>query len=304
MAWTVADVPSQDGKIAVITGGTGGLGLETALVLAKAGADVVLTGRNDTKGQAALEKLRAAVPGAKVRYETLDLANLASVAEFARRFAETDDTIDLLINNAGVMALPSRQTTADGFEMQFGTNYLGHYALTGRLLPRLRAGNARVVNLSSLAHRTGFIQFGDLQGERLYSAWKAYNQSKLAMLMFALELQRRSAAAGWNLTSVAAHPGWARTELFANGPGNAGLFGFATQFAAPFLSQSASDGALPILYAATSPQAKPGGYYGPSGLSELRGPPAGAMVMPQARDAGTAARLWDESAKLTGVSFA
>jgi NAD(P)-dependent dehydrogenase (short-subunit alcohol dehydrogenase family) len=201
------------------------------------------------------------------------------------------------------MALPTRQTTADGLEMQFGTNYLGHYALTAQLLPLLRrARQPRVVSLSSIAHRTGFIQFSDLQGERFYSPWKAYNQSKLAMLMFALELQRRSDAAGWNLMSNASHPGWARTDLFANGPGF-GLISFATQLAAPLFSQSAESGALPTLFAATSPQAEGGGYYGPNGLNELRGPPAPAWIMPQARDKAAAGKLWDVSQQLTGVSF-
>ncbi len=209
--WTVADIPAQGGKLAVVTGATGGLGYQTAMRLAQAGAEVVLTGRNEAKGFEAISKIRDQFPDAKIRFEVLDLANLGSVADFARRFAATHLSLDLLINNAGVMALPTRQTTADGFEMQFGTTYLGHYALTARLLARLRsARQPRVVNLSSIAHRTGFIQFSDLQGERLYSPWKAYNQSKLAMLMFALELQRRGDAAGWNLISNAAHPGWAR----------------------------------------------------------------------------------------------
>ena len=211
-------------------------------------------------------------------------------------------SLDLLINNAGVMALPRRQTTADGFEMQFGTNHLGHFALTARLLPLLRrASRPRVVSLSSLAHRTGRIDFDDLQGARVYSPWKAYGQSKLATLMFALELQRRSDAAGWNLISNAAHPGFARTNLFTSGPG--GLVSLASGFAAPLFGHSAADGARPILFAATSPEAKPGGYYGPGGFGELRGRPAAALIMPQARDATAAARLWDVSGKLTSASF-
>ncbi|HXO73496.1 MAG TPA: oxidoreductase [Bradyrhizobium sp.] len=300
--WTVADIPTQQGKLAVVTGATGGLGYQTAMRLAQAGAEVVLTGRNEAKGHEAISKIRNQFPAAKINFEALDLANLASVAGFARRFAAAHSSLDLLVNNAGVMALPTRQTTADGFEMQFGTNYLGHYALTARLLPQLRsARQPRVVSLSSIAHRTGFIQFSDLQGERLYSPWKAYNQSKLAMLMFALELQRRSDAAGWNLISNAAHPGWARTDLFANV--GSGLLAFASGLAAPLFSQSAESGALSTLFAATSPQAKGGGYYGPNGLSELKGPPAPAWIMPQARDKAGAARLWEVSQQLTGVSF-
>jgi NAD(P)-dependent dehydrogenase (short-subunit alcohol dehydrogenase family) len=301
---TIADIPPQRGKLAVITGATGGLGYQTALGLAQAEAEIVLTGRNDAKGREAISKIRRQLPDARISFEALDLANLASVADFAQRFATAHASLDLLINNAGVMALPTRQITADGFEMQFGTNYLGHYALTAQLLPLLRsaAHQPRVVNLSSIAHRTGFIDFSDLQGERLYSPWKAYNQSKLAMLMFALELQRRSDAAGWNLMSNASHPGWARTDLFANGPGF-GLISLASQFAAPLFSQSAESGALPTLFAATSPQAEGGGYYGPNGLNELKGPPAPARIMPQARDKAGAGKLWDVSQQLTGVSF-
>jgi NAD(P)-dependent dehydrogenase (short-subunit alcohol dehydrogenase family) len=302
--WTTADIPPQDGKTAVVTGATGGLGFETALALAGAGASVVLTGRNDAKGRQALDGIRARFPDARIAYETLDLASLASVADFAARFAASYAALDLLINNAGVMALPTRQTTADGFEMQFGTNYLGHYALTARLLPRLRHGKQpRVVNLSSIAHRTGAIDFDDLQGARAYRRWKAYSQSKLAMLMFALELQRRSDAAGWGLMSNAAHPGIARTDLIANGPGDKGLVRLLTTLVRPHVSHSAAEGALPTLFAATSPQAKAGGYYGPNWFYELKGPPVPAKIMPQATDAAVAARLWDISAALTGVSF-
>jgi len=296
-----AEIPSQLGRTAVVTGATGGLGYETALALAKAGSDVILTGRDDQKGRSVIERIGREVTGAKVSYEHLDLASLASVADFAQRM-HARQSLDLLINNAGVMALPRRQTTADGFEMQFGTNHLGHFALTARLMPLLRrASGPRVVSVSSLAHRTGFIDFDDLQGERRYSPWKAYGQSKLACLMFALELQRRSDAAGWKLISIAAHPGFARTNLFSSGPG--GLLSMATDVAAPFFGHSAADGARPILFAATSPEAKPGSYYGPGGFSELRGSPARALIMPQARDTAAAARLWEVSAKLTGTSL-
>jgi NAD(P)-dependent dehydrogenase (short-subunit alcohol dehydrogenase family) len=302
--WSTADIPSQDGKTAVITGATGGLGYQTALALAGAGAAVVLTGRNDAKGQDAIQRIRGQFPNAKISYETLDLASLASVAGFAARFAAAHASLDLLINNAGVMALPKRQTTADGFEMQFGTNYLGHYALTAHLLPLLRRGNQpRVVNLSSLAHRSGAIDFDDLQGAKSYNPFKAYCQSKLAMLMFALELERRSNAAGWGLLSNAAHPGYALTDLIANGPGTRGLLGQLGKILQPFASQSAAEGALPTLFAATSPEAQPGGYYGPNWFYELKGPPEPAKIMPQAKDAAAAARLWDISAALTCASF-
>jgi NAD(P)-dependent dehydrogenase (short-subunit alcohol dehydrogenase family) len=299
--WTTADIPPQNGRTAVVTGATGGLGYETALALAGAGATVVLTGRNDAKGRRALQQIRAQFPNADIDYETLDLANLASVADFAARFSASHASLDLLVNNAGVMALPTRQTTADGFEMQFGTNYLGHYALTAHLLPLLRRGDRpRVVNLSSLAHRWGAIDFDDLQGLRSYGPAKAHSQSKLAMLVFALELQRRSNAAGWGLMSNAAHPGYARTDLITNGPGARGVLSQINKLLGPLISHSACEGALPTLFA---PEAKAAGYYGPNWFYELKGPPEPAKIMPQAKDVAVAARLWDVSAALTGVSF-
>ncbi|MES2027549.1 MAG: SDR family oxidoreductase [Pseudomonadota bacterium] len=301
--WTTKNIPALEGKLAVVTGAAGGLGFETAVALAAAGAEVVLTGRNDAKGAQALDAVCARVPNALISYQHLDLASLTSVADFARRFDALHGSLDLLINNAGVMALPARRTTADGFEMQFGTNYLGHYALTARLLPALRRSQAaRVVNLSSLAHRSGIIDFDDLQGATFYKPWKAYQQSKLAMLIFAIELQRRSDAAGWGLMSNAAHPGYALTDLVPNGPGSGGLMGLGSWLSRP-LSHSAANGALPTLFAATSPHAQKAGYYGPSGFYELKGPPAAAKIMPRAKDAAVAARLWDVSAELTCVSF-
>jgi len=302
--WTTAHIPSLSGKTVVVTGATGGLGYETAMALAGAGAIVILTGRDDAKGLRAIEGICERFPDALIAYEHLDLASLSSVADFARRFAADNERLDLLVNNAGVMALPKRQQTEDGFEMQLGTNYLGHYALTARLLPQLRrAGAPRIVNLSSLAHRSGAINFDDLQDKHSYRPWRAYCQSKLAMLMFALELQRRSLAAGWGLTSVAAHPGYARTDLIANGPGTNTVQGRVGRLLQPWISQSAAEGALPTLFAATSPDAEPGGYYGPNGFYELKGSPGPARIMPQARDLAAAAMLWDASATLTGVSF-
>lgn len=302
--WTTADLPLLSGKTVIVTGATGGLGYETAMALAGAGAIVILTGRDDAKGLRAIEGICERFPDALIAYEHLDLASLSSVADFARRFAADNERLDLLVNNAGVMALPKRQQTEDGFEMQLGTNYLGHYALTARLLPQLRrAGAPRIVNLSSLAHRSGAINFDDLQGKHSYRPWRAYCQSKLAMLMFALELQRRSLAAGWGLTSVAAHPGYARTGLIANGPGANTVQGRVGRLLQPWISQSAAEGALPTLFAATSPDVEPGGYYGPNGFYELKGSPGPARIMPQARDLAAAAMLWDASATLTGVSF-
>jgi NAD(P)-dependent dehydrogenase (short-subunit alcohol dehydrogenase family) len=301
--WSVRDIPAQNGRFAVVTG-TGGLGYETALALARAGAELVLAGRNAAKGAASVAAIQAAVPGARIGFEALDLASLASVQAFADRMLGERGQIDVLINNAGVMAPPRRQVTQDGFELQFGTNYLGHFALTARLLPLLRkAGGARVVELSSLAHRTGFINFSDLQWERSYRPWGAYGQSKLAMLMFALELQRRSDAGGWELISNAAHPGFSRTELIANGPGTGGLVMKLGEVFQPLISQNAAEGALPTLYAATSPDAKGGAYYGPDGFYELKGAPKVARIMPQASDKAACARLWEISETLTGVSM-
>jgi NAD(P)-dependent dehydrogenase (short-subunit alcohol dehydrogenase family) len=304
MTWTTNDIPDLSGRLAIITGATGGLGLETALVLAGKGAEVVLAARNPAKGAEAERLIRSRHPDAAVRFELLDLASLASVRAFAERYLATGRPIDILIDNAGVMALPTRQTTVDGFEMQFGTNYLSHFALVGRLLPLLIGAKARVVQLSSVAHRSGHIRLGDLNYQTHYSPWPVYQQSKLAMLMFALELQRRSDAHGWGLTSVAAHPGFARTDLIANGhAGKPGLFARGARLLEAVLSHSAADGALPILMAATLPDPTPGGYYGPTGFQEMKGPPGVAAIKRQAKDADVARGLWAESERLTGVTY-
>lgn len=304
MTWTTNDIPDLSGRLAIITGATGGLGLETALVLAGKGAEVVLAARNPAKGAEAERLIRSRHPDAAVRFELLDLASLASVRAFAERYLATGRPIDILIDNAGVMALPTRQTTVDGFEMQFGTNYLSHFALVGRLLPFLIAAKARVVQLSSVAHRSGHIRLDDLNYQTHYSPWPVYQQSKLAMLIFALELQRRSDAHGWGLTSVAAHPGFARTDLIANGhAGKPGLFARGARLLEAVLSHSAADGALPILMAATLPDPTPGGYYGPTGFQEMKGPPGVAGIKRQAKDGDAARRLWSESERLTGVTY-
>jgi NAD(P)-dependent dehydrogenase (short-subunit alcohol dehydrogenase family) len=303
--WTTADIPPQAGRRAVVTG-TGGLGYETALALAAAGADVVLAGRSETKGRGSVVRILNLHPHATIAFERLDLASLASIASFAEQMEALGRPIDLLVNNAGVMAPPQRQTTLDGFELQFGTNHLGHFALTGRLLPLLRAANApRVTTVSSGAHHTGRIDFDDLQWRKRYQPWPAYSRSKLANLLFAFELQRRSDAAGWGLMSDAAHPGYARTDLIANGPGLDSMMSrIGGALIAPFASQTASAGALPQLFAATSPDAKPAGYYGPSRLFELVGPPAPARIAAAAQDQIVAKHLWDVSEALTGVKFA
>jgi NAD(P)-dependent dehydrogenase (short-subunit alcohol dehydrogenase family) len=303
--WTADDVPQQEGRRAVVTG-TGGLGYETALVLAQHGAEVILAGRSERKGREAVRRILDGVPGVSVRFELLDLADLASVTAFSNRLLAADRPLDLLINNAGVMTPPKRQTTIDGFELQFGTNYLGHFSLAAQLLPLLRRSRApRVVQVSSGAHRLGgAIHFGDLQWQRAYKPWGAYAQSKLAMLMFALELQRRSDSAGWGVLSNAAHPGYARTDLIANGPGaDAFLTKVNNLLVRPFLSQSAADGALPVLFAATSPEAKGAGYYGPTGRFELIGAPGPAVIGAHAKDLAVAKRLWEISEDLTGVRW-
>jgi len=302
-AWTRNDMPSQAGQRAIITGATGGLGFEAALALAQAGSAVVLAARDPAKGADALGRLRAACPGADVHFARLDLASLASVRAFAQTEIDRGRPLDLLINNAGVMALPTRRVTEDGFEMQMGTNYLGHVALTAALLPALRAAPApRVVSLSSLAHRGAHIKERDLQAAKRYTPWGAYGQSKLAMLMFALTLERQSAAHGWGIASNAAHPGLATTDLFTSGPGRRGIGNRLMQRALPFFGHNAASGVLPVLYAATAPEAAGGGgYYGPAGWFEIKGPPAKARVASAAADTAAGARLWRQATALTGA---
>ena len=302
--WTTKDIPDQSGRLAIVTGATGGLGLKTALALAGAGAEVILAGRNPAKGDAAEAAIRNRHPGAHVRFEIVDLASLASVAAFAGRLLVAARPIDILVNNAGVMALAKREVTDDGFERQFGTNYLSHFALTGRLLPLLVAAKARVVQLSSIAHRRGAIRLEDLNYQHGYKAWPVYGQSKLAMLMFAIELDRRSRAQGWELTSVSAHPGIATTDLLANGPGASSSFvSWVSNLATRLIGHSAAQGALPQLMAATMPGVTGGQYFGPQGWQEMKGPPGLAKIEPQALDADVAAQLWVASETLTGVVF-
>ncbi|MET3395820.1 NAD(P)-dependent dehydrogenase (short-subunit alcohol dehydrogenase family) [Variovorax sp. 1140] len=255
--WKASDIPSQHGRTAVVTG-TGGLGFQDALALARAGANVIIAGRNPSRGAAAVNQIREEVPGADVVFGLLDLASLNSVRSFVQGLRSSRSSLDLLINNAAVMTPPQRQSTVDGFELQFGTNYLGHFALTAQLLPLLRKGNqARVVTLSSIAARNGVIDFDDLQAQRVYKPMRAYSQSKLACLMFALELQRRSDAAGWGIQSIAAHPGISRTDLLPNGAGAWSVAGMLRRFMW-FLFQPAEQGALPTLFGATSPQVRGG----------------------------------------------
>lgn len=301
--WTAANIPLQHGRSAIVTG-TGGLGYEDALALARAGAKVVIAGRNPATGAAAVAAIKNIVPDAQIRFGLVDLANLSSVAEFAVQITREQDSLDLLINNAGVMTPPQRCETSDGFELQFGTNYLGHFALTAHLLPLLKAGRKpRVVTLGSLAARGGAINFDDLQAERSYRPMQVYAQSKLACVMFALELRRRSDAAGWGIESIGAHPGLSRTGLLYNAPGRPPFTIFVLRRLFRLLFQSAAQGALPTLFAATDPAARDGAYYGPDGLGGARGHPAEEKPPKQALDTAVAARLWKTSLELTGVTF-
>jgi NAD(P)-dependent dehydrogenase (short-subunit alcohol dehydrogenase family) len=291
----VANVPDLSGKLAVVTGSNSGLGFGLARRLSATGADVVMAIRNRAKGEAAIDEIRATVPDARLTIKPLDLSSLANVAALGEQLNAEGRPIDILINNAGVMTPPKRDTTADGFELQFGSNHLGHFALTAHLLPLLRAaGGARVVSLSSIAARqSGRIHFDDLQFDKSYAAMQAYGQSKLAVLMFARELDRRSRDAGWGIVSAAAHPGLTKTNLQISGPS-----------LAPFLWQEIDEGILPTLYAATSPQAEGGGYYGPGGIYEAAGGGvAPAKIPARARDEAASQRLWDISEQLTGTNY-
>jgi len=302
--WTAEQIPSQAGKTALITGANSGIGYQTALELARHGAHVLLGCRNEAKGQAALERLRREAPGASAEVVQLDMASLASIRAFAAAFLGRGIALDLLINNAGVMALPKRELTEDGFERQFGTNHLGHFALTGLLLPALLAAPApRVVTVASLAHRTGKIEFDNLQRERGYEGWDAYNASKLANILFAKELDRRARAAHSRLLSVAVHPGVSTTSIFENGPGTTNLKAIMVKLLAPVLMQNDEAGALPTLYAATSPAAHGGEYIGPDGFGELKGSPVVVQPRPQALDVAVGERLWAVSEELTGVHY-
>ena len=301
--WTAANISHRNDGLAVITGSTEGMGFEDALALSTAGWNVIVMGRNAQKGADAIAKIHQINPNAKVSFEKIDLADLSSIKTFASKMISKGNSIDLLINNAGVMTPPKRLETTDGFELQFGTNHLGHFALTAQLLPLLRkSNNARVVTVSSIANRSGAINFDDLQSAYSYVPGKAYSQAKLANLMFALELQRQSDKNNWGITSIAAHPGVSRTNLLITGAGKWSGQGIARTFL-PFLFQPSSQGALPTLYAATSPDAKGGFYYGPNKMSETRGFPAIAKIPTQALDKNVSLKLWEVSQVLARVEF-
>ena len=302
--WTTANIPAQAGRRVLITGANSGIGFETALALARQGAELILPARTQAKADDAAARIREQVPNAQLHTEILDLAVLASVHAFARRVMERfpSQSLDLLINNAGVMALPAREITADGFERQFATNYLGPFALTALLLPSMKQkAGSRVVTVSSAASNQGKIEFDNLQSERVYKPMQAYSQSKLADLIFARELQRRLKTVWSPILSTAAHPGYAVTNLQAD---HLPLWMKMTlAVMKPILSQDAAHGALPTLYAAVAAEAVAGGYYGPDGFMEAKGYPTAAPIPKSALDETVAKRLWLESECLTRVKF-
>jgi len=299
--WGFPDMPDMSGRKVLITGANTGLGFAAARALAGKGACIVMGCRSIDKGRQARGQIVSDTPKADIRVEQLDVSDLQSVRGFAERELARGERLDILINNAGVMAVP-KQLSADGFEIQLVTNHLGHFALAGLLMPRLLAApNGRVVAVSSIAARSGRIDFDDLMGERRYDPWRAYNQSKLANLMFALELQRRLARQGVTLMAAVVHPGASLTNLFAS-PGSTFVKRVLSPVMRPFF-QPVEAGVLPILYAATAPDIKPGGYYGPANLNEMKGPPAPARVPAQASDEIVARRLWAVSEQLTGVVY-
>jgi NAD(P)-dependent dehydrogenase (short-subunit alcohol dehydrogenase family) len=301
--WTPQQMPTQQGRLAIVTGANSGIGYQTARYLSRAGATVILACRNRGKGDAARAKIVSENSAAKVEARVLDVADLDSVRSFAGEFVNEGRPLDLLINNAGVMAIPERRTTRQGFEMQFGTNHLGHFALTGLLLPAfLHQPNSRVVTVSSIAHKGGKLNFDDLNAERSYDPRGAYQQSKLANLVFGLEFDRRLRSRSAETASLIAHPGVAVTNIVSNGMGT-GMKGRIVGALLTLLAQSDDRGAWPLLYAATSPQAHGGGYYGPDGIAEIKGTPVEVKPKPHALDPAAGKRLWEVSETLTGVRY-
>ncbi|RLB50088.1 MAG: short-chain dehydrogenase [Deltaproteobacteria bacterium] len=303
--WNLDQVPDLSGRVMIVTGANSGIGYEAALAFAKRKADVILACRHQDKAKAAADRIQNEAPTARLELIPLDLSDLSSVQAFALSFREGHSRLNGLINNAGVMALPQR-TTTDGFEMQLGTNHLGHFALTGRLLDLLLAApGSRVVNVSSIAHKFGKIRFHDLQSEKSYSKWGAYGQSKLANLLFTHELDRRLKDAGNGTISVACHPGWAATNLQEAGPRMEGskLMERLSAWGNSMLAQDAAAGALPTIFATVEPL-RGGEYVGPTRFMGWHGPPEIVEPLSKARDPKVAARLWEESEQLTGVRYA
>jgi protochlorophyllide reductase len=303
--WTTADIPDLHGYTVLVTGANSGLGLETTRALAAKGAHVVMACRNLEKGRTALSSLEESIPGASLELVQLDLASLAGVRDFAERFQAQHRQLHLLFNNAGVMAIPYRKTP-DGFEWQFGTNYLGHFALTGLLMPTLLATpKSRVISTSSTAQMMGKIELDNLNSERSYSRWSAYGTSKLANVMFAFELQRRLSRAGVETISACAHPGISSTNLQTTSTTeSAAAIERLMYFFFGGVFQSAAMGALPQLYAATSPSISGGEYIGPSGLLQIAGYPRKVQAVKRAYDEQVAAKLWEVSVEMTGVDYA
>ncbi len=300
-SWRTEDIPDQSGRTAVVTGANSGLGLATTRELARRGARVIMACRSTDKGESAASDIRRAAPEAKLDVRPLDLGSLESIQAFANDLDLEAGKLDLLINNAGIMMTP-QQTTHDGFELQLGTNHLGHFALTGLLLDAVQSAEAgRVVTLSSIEHKSGHIEFDDLQSEDGYAPRKAYRQSKLANAIFGVELDRRLRAAGSSAVSVLAHPGYSDTNLQTTGP--TGPMKAILKVGNKLLAQDADMGALPTLYAATAPGVEGGDFYGPDGFKEMRGNPTHVDVIPEARDPGVASRLWDVSEELTGIRY-
>ena len=301
--WTAADLPSQTGKLALITGANSGIGFHAARHLIRVGAGVILSGRSLERVEQARARILAEFPGAPVYALHLDLSSLSSIHAAAEHFLSGATKLDLLINNAGVMAMPKRQETADGFEAQIGTNHLGHFALTGLLLPALLAAPAaRIVTVSSIAHRGGEIRFDDLHWRREYKPMGAYRQTKFANLLFGYELERKLRQAGTRATSVVVHPGVANTNLFKVAAGE-GLKGKLAQWAIKTFTQTDEQGSLPTLYGAGAPEAQGGHFYGPHGFKEMRGYPVEVKPEAQANDVRLASRLWTLSEKETEVVY-
>jgi len=297
--WTTRDIPDQSGRTALITGGNSGLGYQAVLQLARKGARVLLAARDRARGTAALERLAAEAPAGNAELAQLDLADLACIERFSAALLDGGQGLELLINNAGVMAIPHRETTAQGYERQFGTNHLGHFALTGQLLDNmLQVEGSRVVTVSSVGHRIlARIHFDDLQLERRYNRVEAYGQSKLANLLFTYELQRRLTLKGAPTIAAAAHPGFSDTELMRHLPG------FIPDFVWRPFTQPADMGALPTLRAATDPGVQGGQYYGPDGIGEAQGHPKLVKSSAQSHNEDIARRLWTVSEELTGVTY-
>ncbi len=305
MKWSFENIPGQAGKVIVVTGANSGIGYWTTYHLAKNHAEVIMACRNMTKANEAADRIRRDLPHARLALVQLNLADIESIRNFSTEVHKFFTKIDVLINNAGVMHLPE-QRTAQGFELHFGVNHLGHFVLTALLFDLIaKKPGSRIVTVSSLLHKKGEINFDDLNREKIYSKREAYAQSKLANLLFMLELDKRIRLASKRILSVAAHPGWAATHLQEAGPEMEGkkVQGWIQKHVSEWFAQSAEDGSLPLLYAATANEVRTGRYYGPSGMGSMRGYPAGEEIDPVRGDMGVAARLWKESEKLTGIEF-